>query len=414
MFNPLNAQWTIQYTVNSNALINSTQFVNENTGYVVCEGFSSTYGYIYKTTNGGLNWISLILPSFMNYFFWELYFLNANTGYVCGHSGYIYKTTNGGSNWDTLLPPRWDYMQTYGAIQFLNGQTGFIGGRYGMVAKTTNAGLNWITCDTAVADILDLHFLDVNTGYLSDTWSGVYKTTNGCASWEYKAVFDTSISHYDYAFEKIRFVNYNTGYMVGSRVSPNYGAIFKTTDAGNNWKSILITPGNRLYSLALVDSMAVYVGSNNKIVFKSTNGGNNWITQQLPTYWAVTSSVFFVNQNTGYCCAGNELMKTTNGGNVFVKNISSEIPNEYRLFQNYPNPFNPNTNIKYQIKNNKFVTLKVFDLLGREVAILVNEFQKTGTYEVSYDGNNLTSGIYFYVLYADGFKIDSKKLILLK
>jgi len=85
----------------------------------------------------------------------------------------------------------------------------------------------------------------------------------------------------------------------------------------------------------------------------------------------------------------------------------------YKLYQNYPNPFNPGTIINYQIPVNNYVTLKVFDVSGREVATLVNEELKPGTYEVTFDGSNLPSGVYFYKLTAGDFS-ETKKLLLLK
>jgi hypothetical protein len=105
-------------------------------------------------------------------------------------------------------------------------------------------------------------------------------------------------------------------------------------------------------------------------------------------------------------------------------NNHSEIPGNFKLNQNYPNPFNPTTKIKYQISNNPlsrgvgiargvFTTLKIFDITGREVAILVNEQLESGTYEVTFDGSNLPSGIYFYKLQAGDFS-DSKKMLMIK
>ena len=91
----------------------------------------------------------------------------------------------------------------------------------------------------------------------------------------------------------------------------------------------------------------------------------------------------------------------------------SAIITEFKLSQNFPNPFNPSTSIQYAISSTQFVTLKVYDLLGREVATLVNEEKTTGSYEVEFDGNNLTSGIYFYKLKAGSF-VETKKMILLK
>ncbi|MFA5405076.1 MAG: M28 family peptidase [Ignavibacteria bacterium] len=97
--------------------------------------------------------------------------------------------------------------------------------------------------------------------------------------------------------------------------------------------------------------------------------------------------------------------------NVSVK--EQNIPVKYELSQNYPNPFNPTTIIKFQIKDLRFTTLKIYDILGKEVATLVNEKLKAGTYEVTFEGSNLASGIYFYQLKTDNF-IETKKLILIK
>jgi len=106
-----------------------------------------------------------------------------------------------------------------------------------------------------------------------------------------------------------------------------------------------------------------------------------------------------------------------------VSQISSNIPKEYKLFQNYPNPFNPITKIKYQIANvknnnikteNSDVSLNVYDLLGKKVAVLVNEKQSPGIYEVDFDGNNLSTSLYFYSLFVNGIRIDTKKFILIK
>jgi hypothetical protein len=97
---------------------------------------------------------------------------------------------------------------------------------------------------------------------------------------------------------------------------------------------------------------------------------------------------------------------------VSIKN-NKEIPNEYKLFQNYPNPFNPVSKIKYQLPKNSFVILKIFDLNGREIFMLKNENQLPGTYEIEFDGNSLSSGVYLYQLIAGDFS-EVKKMVLLK
>jgi hypothetical protein len=101
-----------------------------------------------------------------------------------------------------------------------------------------------------------------------------------------------------------------------------------------------------------------------------------------------------------------------------INTISSEIPKEYKLFQNYPNPFNPNTIIRFQIKDTRFVTLKIYDILSKEVATLVNEKLNPGYYETQFSINSrtntlLSSGIYFYKLEAGNFS-DIKRMVLIK
>ncbi len=98
----------------------------------------------------------------------------------------------------------------------------------------------------------------------------------------------------------------------------------------------------------------------------------------------------------------------------YVANIDEIInPNEFNLYQNYPNPFNPNTNIKYSIPTKENVSLKIYDILGNEISILVDEQKIAGTYEVDFDASNLPTGIYFYVLKAGNY-IQSNKMLFLK
>jgi len=102
-----------------------------------------------------------------------------------------------------------------------------------------------------------------------------------------------------------------------------------------------------------------------------------------------------------------------------VNNSQGKIPHEYQLLQNYPNPFNPNTKIRYAIprlrgdKRGGLVTLKVYDVLGNEIAVLVNEYKPAGVYEVVFDAYILPSGLYFYKLQSGSFT-ETKKMILLR
>jgi hypothetical protein len=100
-------------------------------------------------------------------------------------------------------------------------------------------------------------------------------------------------------------------------------------------------------------------------------------------------------------------------GVLGVGNTHNVIPGEYKLSQNYPNPFNPTTKIDYAIKKNGFVSLKIFDVLGREVKQLVNETKNAGYYSVDFNGAEFSSGVYFYKLESNGFT-DVKRMMLIK
>ncbi len=97
---------------------------------------------------------------------------------------------------------------------------------------------------------------------------------------------------------------------------------------------------------------------------------------------------------------------------IGIQPISSEIPDSYKLYQNYPNPFNPVTNIRFDLPNDLNVSIRIYDIRGREV-FSINEYKKAGSYEVQFDGTNFASGMYFYMLEAGGFT-ETKKMVLLK
>ena len=97
-----------------------------------------------------------------------------------------------------------------------------------------------------------------------------------------------------------------------------------------------------------------------------------------------------------------------------ITETSSEIPTKFRLNQNYPNPFNPVTKITYSLPRKSFVTLKIYDVLGREVKTLVNKSQEEGNYLVNFNANNLSSGIYFYKLSAENSYVKTKKMLFMR
>jgi hypothetical protein len=157
--------------------------------------------------------------------------------------------------------------------------------------------------------------------------------------------------------------------------------------------------------------------------------GNNTWTQQpvvpIPVSSPQAGSVKYLNGIGKYVVAGgvqslnpptviqNTQIYTDTISIVGLQNEPSEIPKTYSLSQNYPNPFNPKTIIKFQLPVTNYVKLIVYDILGKEVTVLVNGKKSAGAYQVQFDGTNYPSGVYFYTLQAEDFS-STKKLILLK
>lgn len=173
-------------------------------------------------------------------------------------------------------------------------------------------------------------------------------------------------------------------------------------------------------------------GSGNSIIkaFRlGKSGGYVW-SGNILTASSISSSKIRLNasiyQSTGMSVMAWEDMR--NGGGIYAQNlnfdgtfglptgiqpISGNVPDKYSLKQNYPNPFNPSTIISYQIPKPGNVKLTVYDILGNEVKVLVNQFQNAGSYNIRFDGTDLSSGTYFYKLSAGNF-IETRRLVLIK
>ena len=152
-------------------------------------------------------------------------------------------------------------------------------------------------------------------------------------------------------------------------------------------------------------------------MYLSTNDGVNWIHKDQgmsnQAVWSLTTNSQYIFAGTGSFAGGCSVWRRSLTEIVGVQNISTEVPSEYSLKQNYPNPFNPTTNIRYSVSKNGMVKLIVFDALGREVETLVNQSQQAGTYEASFNGSSLNSGVYFYKLTSGDFS-ETKKMLFVK
>lgn len=381
--------WATSYIGNINGnFLRRVQFINSLTGFS-CGG----NGTLIKTTNGGDNWS--IMNTGLSSFLTCMYFVNANTGWVGSEDAVIKKTTNGGLSWISQPVAINIFASDF---YFLNDQTGYLTSKDAKIFRTTNGGLDWNILYSSNLLYGQIQFLNIQTGWVLAP-SYLAKTTNGGDTWN-QIVFGGSVQDF-------KFINEQTGWMTLSN------SIGKTTDGGASWSYTYI-PITTPMVLKIFDSNVGWCAGYNEsngVICRTINGGANWVVQATePNNKFYDLS--FVNPNTGWA-SGNAIISSTTNGLVSVNQISSNIPSAFSLKQNYPNPFNPATKISFNIKNAAFVSLKVFDMTGKEVKSLVNENIAAGIYEVNFNAAELNSGVYFYTLKTNEFT-ETKKMMLVK
>ncbi len=380
------------------------------------------------------------------------------TTWACGNNSTIIKSSNTGDNWESANNSGIPTGYTLNHVYALSADIIFVCGTFSNSAylfKTSNGGISWQTVKTQSAGKFNsLHFIDNSTGFLSGDpvggrWS-LWKTNNGGINWD-------SVNCYIPQLNNEKGFN-NSLWATGNLIwigTDNYH-VYLTTNFGSTWGQQ--TTGSEKNSSSLwfdFDYNIGYTGNNN--LMKTTNSGNTWFVESIPGTglingvtgsaharynWAIRENKIYVNphnenswiydytspggnytyitiEKNGYF-GGAVFASRDNGGisrtifiTIGIENISTEIPNDYRLFQNYPNPFNPVTRIKFDIPESEKVSLKIFDINGKLVKILADEFISAGSYSVNWDAGNTGSGIYFCKLIA-GKKTITNKMILLK
>lgn len=408
--NIANAQW-LQQNSETSTDFHSIKFINKYTGWVCGTGT------ILKTTNGGINWLAQNHPATGKRLACISVVDSLNL-YCVGYFETILKTTNGGLNWLAIRNGSGGTGSSYETCYFINKNTGWIGGSGQKIWKTTNGGDSLMYIYVDAGYIYDIYFKDDVTGLMCGDAGLLKRTTNGGINWYVPNIQLHFVGH---TFDKLSILNNQYGWIIGEQVYP----VYKTTDFGQNWDSIGRVAGAfDLYCARFSSINSGWCGGGGTPagrMFKTTNSGYTW-QQYNNTISCYFGDYWFYNDSIGWAVGSNGvILKTTNGGFSYINEISSEVPNYFKLEQNFPNPFNNITKIRFNIskfKEKNFViknvNIKVFNILGQEIANLVNELLSPGIYEVHFDGSNLPSGVYYYNLYLNGKMYDSKKLILLK
>ncbi|MDP3581868.1 MAG: YCF48-related protein, partial [Ignavibacteria bacterium] len=342
----------------------------------------------------------------------KIYFKDENNGFAFGNN--VFKTSNGGMKWDTVLTIN-SYIRSAAVIEeniwFVYGNAG--------VYKSTDNGNNWVWIPVeGIEQLFSIFFIDKQKGWAVTLQGTLFKSVDGGNTWEKQNLVKR------FGRQAVYFTDENNGWICGDG-----GYFFHTENGGDTWEEQKTGLVAILYSMRFANKKLGWAVGTGGAILKTTNGGENWIQQKSNTTNDLYT-VFFLDENTGWTAgAYGTILKTTNGGVTFIEE-EKEMPTKFELSQNYPNPFNPETTISYKIQAASQVSLKVYDVLGREVTTLVDEYKQPGVYNSQFSirnlpagrqGSQLPSGIYFYRLQTgdpsagsgQGF-VQTKKMILLK
>jgi len=402
--NKAESDWSLQSSGTSFPL-SSIFFVDTLHGWV-CNGED-----LIKTTNSGNNWFSIYLAG---YAFGECYFLDTSKGWACG-SNDIFKTTNGGLNWSLQNSGTSNLVNS---LCFLDSLNGWASADPGPILHTSNGGLNWISQNAGIHRFVSISFANSLCGAVCSQDAIICATSNGGNNWE--IVFNDS----DYlnltstsSIFMLRTPDSGNphGWCPMSYSSGGYGDMLLTNSDCLAWGYIGLTNG--IFSIYFTSPNCGWIGRNANAIYHTTDGCTNWYNQTAPSGNGYLSSIFFSDSLHGWACSTmGQILHTTDGGGAPVGLVhqSSNVPVNFRLYQNYPNPFNPATKIKFDLPKSSFVTLAIYDLLGKEITKLVNEeYKTTGTYEIEWDGSNFASGVYLCKLSSEEITL-TKKMVLMK
>jgi len=354
-------------------------FVNALDTNLMIASKGSGGGRVIKSTNYGQTWTDVINPINLTSYGMPLEVdpNNPNTVYLAPDNAPMRVSTNWGDNWTALSggEPGGIFRSPCDLIvQFENPNVivvgdGTTGAGSGKVWKSTNGGLNWTLINTVTGSEIPMisnTTLDLNLIFHS-TWSS--------------------------------------------------GSFWKSTNMGSNFVNLSQSGSLWATDIAKDDPNAVTYDVYGQNCYISLDAGATF-TSALNVGSSPAAGVVWMDKATLIYQHGGGLHKLNVTYNVTPvtsnQQILSEIPSEFSLAQNYPNPFNPSTIINYGVSKASYVSVKVYDITGREVKTLVNAQLNPGTYKTDFDASSISGGIYFYTMFADGVRVDSRKMVIVK
>ncbi|MBM4157234.1 MAG: T9SS type A sorting domain-containing protein [Ignavibacteria bacterium] len=358
------------------------------------------YALLENTTDGGNTWGPQTLPQ-SDFIFRGVEMADNNNIWAVGEGGRVFRTTDAGDNWTIVSIGATEELRE---VKFKNQLTGFIGGS-GKIYRTTNGGNNWTAVTfSGGSQVNEMEILP--NGNIVAAVDGAYtqRSTDDGLTWISASLPNTN---YD---ENIFFYDDNIGWTCGL-----IGNIAKTTNGGVSWAAV--TSG--IFSSSLDGGIYFWDLNNGAafgltgLVLRTTDGGTTWY-KTYPFTSQPFRNAFFVNGSRAY-------FSTDLGGVIkysqTLTNITKEpgIAADFKLYQNYPNPFNNSTVISFDLTSGDYVSVSVYDIMGREVAVLHDGYLNAGSHKINFNSSALSSGVYFYKVKTGSSRLFGiKSMVLLK
>ena len=372
---------------------------NENIAWACGEN-----GTILYTSNGGINWVQQNSGTTADLY--SIVFMEISEGpvYACGENGIILRTSNNGSNWNVIPSIVSVTLRDISDFNFV------AVGDSGVILKSSNQGLNWYSLASPTTK--NLYAVCASfSNYIAGQDGTIL---NGIGSGTIWSLGVSGVTNDLYGVP-----------LFGSRdiTVGEDGLILRSTNNGTNWytQNSFTQRSIRSTEYSVNNTSRIYCTGDSGLILKTTDSGIHWGFQNSGTDRDLYSVFFYLDDNTGYAVGNNgTILKTTDGGGI-ITSVSGHSQNEnissgFILDQNFPNPFNPETVIRYSLIEDSFVSLKVYDVRGIEIATIVNRKQNRGVYncQLSTVNYSLSSGIYFYSLFANGKIVETKSMLFLK
>ena len=399
-------------------------WASSSTGTVIAVGAPSiagtTFDQIIRSTNGGTAWALVPYSTTSKTAFNCIQMIDNNTGYACGTLGAVYRTTNGGSSFDSVVVENSNSSTTFRKVDFINATTGWLFATFNStitdsatIFKTTNAGVNWTKQYLPQAGttgsnrgVYGADMLNATTGFIVSYQPRPWHTTDGGTTWTLDSIPDA----YGGFMYDIKMFSATSGIIAAGN------GMYKTTN-GTIWDTIPASTGYSrsysMYGLDFLNNNVGYTAGSSGTSFWTTNGGLNWTS--VNTNGSTMYNVFITPDTKAFSVGSSGYIFKNNTVLTGIAGNETGLPVSYRLEQNYPNPFNPTTTIKFALPKSGLVTLKIYDITGREMMKLINNQSMNAGYQTQFfNGSMLSSGVYFYSLIVDNNLIDTKKMVLIK